>query len=160
MQRAVRRLDPNLPLGEIATMEQRISRSITTPRFYTALLMTFAIIAFALAAGGIYSSMLYTVGQRQREVGIRLALGAQAGDVAWMVVRHGTLLTGIGIAIGLAAALLFSRILESFVFGITTTDTATFAAVSFALAIVALTACYFPARRAAATDPIQTLRME
>jgi putative ABC transport system permease protein len=160
MQRAVRQLDSDLPLGELATMEERIARSITAPRFHAALLTTFGAIAFLLAAGGIYSSMLYTVGQRRREMGIRIALGARGGDVAWLVLRHGMLLATLGIVLGVGTGLLLSRFLESLVFGITTTDTTTIAMASLFLGGVALLASYVPARRAATADPMAALRSE
>ena len=160
MRQAVWELDPNLPLGEIVSMEKRISRSITAPRFYTLLLATFATIAFLLAAGGIYGSMLYSVGQRQREMGIRIALGARSANVVRMIVGRGMILIGIGIGLGLAGAITLSSVLESLVFGIATTDPATLIAVSVLLAVVATAACYFPARVAARADPLETLRAE
>ncbi len=160
IRRAVWEIEPNLPLGAIASMESRISRSVATPRFYASLLMTFAVVAFVLAAGGIYGSMLYSVGQRQRELGIRIALGAERRDVLRMIVGRGMLLTAIGIGLGLAGAYALSRTLESLVFGITATDPATFVIVSVLLSTVALLACFLPAARAARTDPIETLRAE
>ncbi len=160
IRRAVWEINPNLPLGAIASMESRISRSVATPRFYASLLTTFAVVAFVLAAGGIYGSMLYSVGQRQRELGIRIALGAERRDVLRMIVGRGMLLTAIGIGLGLAGAYALSRTLESLVFGITATDPATFVIVSVLLAAVALLACFLPAARAARTDPIETLRAE
>ncbi len=113
-----------------------------------------------LAAVGIYGTMSYTVGQRTREVGVRMALGADATKVLGMVVREGLVLSAVGIAIGLAGALLLSRTLASFLFGVTTTDPTTFTVVSLVLLIVAVVACYFPARRAARLDPATTLRSE
>ncbi len=160
MRQAVWDIDPNLPIGEMVSMEDRISRSITGPRFFTLLLATFAGIAFLLAAGGIYGSMLYSVARRQRELGIRLALGARAADIVKMVLSQGMILVGVGLTIGIAGSLAFSRLLESLVFGITTTDAATFGVVAVALAMVAMAACYLPARRAGSTDPLQTIRAE
>jgi ABC-type antimicrobial peptide transport system permease subunit len=104
--------------------------------------------------------MLYTVGQRRREMGIRIALGARGGDVAWLVLRHGMLLATLGIVLGVGTGLLLSRFLESLVFGITTTDTTTIAMASLFLGGVALLASYVPARRAATADPMAALRSE
>ena len=160
LRRLVWEIDPELPVIEVATMTTRIARSITEPRFYTLLLITFATIAIVLAAGGIYGTMLYSVSQRNHEFGIRIALGASSTNLLRTVVRNGLTLTITGIALGLVGAVAFSRLLESFVFGITTTDPATFAAVSALLTVVALSACLVPALRAARTDPMETLRGE
>ncbi len=113
-----------------------------------------------LAAVGIYGTLSYTVGQRTREVGVRMALGADATNVLSMVVREGLVLSAMGIVLGLAGALLLSRTLASFLFGVTTTDPTTFTVVPLMLLIVAVVAYYFPARRAAALDPAITLRGE
>jgi predicted permease len=157
---AVWSLDPNLPVDEIITMRQRVSTSVAVPRFYSMLLSVFAGVAILLAAGGIYGSILYSVGQRHRELGIRLALGARSIDVVHLIVRHGLTLTAMGIGLGLAGAYAVSRTLQSLVFGISATDGATFAAVSVLLATVALAASYVPARRAGRTDPMETLKAE
>jgi putative ABC transport system permease protein len=153
-------IEPNLPIVDIIPYERLVARSIAEPRFYSALLLTFAAIAVILAAGGIYGSMLYAVGQRNREMGIRLALGARGINVVTMIVGHGLVLTVTGVALGLAGAYGLTRTLESFLFEITATDVSTFATVSALLAAVALAACYVPARKAAATDPMETLRNE
>ena len=115
---------------------------------------------FTITNGGIYGSMLYSVGQMHREIGIRIALGAGRRRVVAMIVRTGLALTIAGITLGLGGAYALSRTLESFVFGLTTTDTPTFAAVAVLLGAVAMASCYLPARRAAATDPIETLRSD
>ena len=157
---AVWSLDPNLPVEGIVTMRDRVAESIGGERFYSALLTVFAAVAIALAAAGIYSSMLYSVGQRYRELGVRLALGARAGDVVRLIVRKGIVLTGMGVAIGLVGAFALSRTLESLVFGVSAADLPTFAAVSLMLGAVAVIACYLPARTAGKADPIVTLRAE
>ena len=157
---AVWSLDPNLPVEGIVTMRDRVAESIGGERFYSALLTVFAAVAIVLAAAGIYSSMLYSVGQRYRELGVRLALGARAGDVVRLIVRKGIVLTGIGVAIGLVGAFALSRTLESLVFGVSAADLPTFAAVSLLLGAVSVIACYLPARRAGKADPIVTLRAE
>ncbi|UCG86930.1 MAG: ABC transporter permease [Gemmatimonadota bacterium] len=153
-------VEPDLPIVDIIPYERQVANSIAEPRFYSALLISFATVAMLLAAGGIYGSMLYAVGRRHREMGIRLALGARGINVIGMIVRHGLMLTAIGVGLGLAGAYAASRTLESFMFGITAADPSTYVAVSALLAAVALAACYFPARKAAATDPMETLRAE
>ncbi len=147
-------------MPEVASLESYVSRSVAGPRFYSTLLTTFAVLAILLASGGIYGSMLYSVGQMHREIGIRIALGAGRRGVVAMVVRSGLALTLAGITLGLGGAYALSRTLESFVFGLTTTDAPTFAAVAVLLGAVAMASCYLPARRAAATDPIETLRSD
>ena len=153
-------LDPDLPIPDIVTMEGRMSRSVADERFYSAILAGFALIALLLAAAGVYATLLYSVRQRVREMGIRLALGAKSGDVVRLVLRRGLALTAIGIALGLAGALAGARFLGSMVFGITPRDPATLAAVSGLLALVALGACLLPAIRAGRTNPLETLRAE
>jgi putative ABC transport system permease protein len=160
LRSAVWALRPSLPVGEMTTMRQRVADSVAQPRFYTLLLTGFAAVAIVLAAGGIYGSMLYSVGQRQRELGIRMAVGAQAHQVLGLIVGHGMVLTVVGIGAGLLGALALSRVLESMLFGIATTDPATYASVSALLATTALAACYLPARQASRTDPIATLKSE
>ena len=160
LRQAVWAVEPDLPVDEIVTMRQRIATSMTGPRVLSTLLLTFATLAILLAAGGIYGSTLYTVGQRQRELGIRLALGARSGQVVGMVVRQGALLALIGIALGTAGAVGLSRLLNRLVFGITTTDLPTFATVAMLLGLVAIAASYVPARRAARADPMEALRSE
>jgi putative ABC transport system permease protein len=160
MRAAVWAVDPDLPVREILPLEQTVASAIAQPRFLSMLLSTFAVLAILLAAGGIYGSMLYSVGQRNREIGIRMALGAREGNVTAMILRSGLRLTLIGIALGLAGAFALSRTVESMLFGIERTDPLTFAAVSVLLGSVALAACYLPARKAAKADPIETLRAQ
>ena len=160
MRQAVWDFDPNLPVSGLAPMNARISNSITQPRFYTILLSTFAVVALLLAAAGIYGTMAYAVGQRKRVMSIRVALGAESHRVRRLVIGQGMSLVLLGIGGGLAGALGLSRVLTSFVFGITTTDVPTFSAVALVLALVAWLACYLPARRATQVDPIVALRAE
>jgi len=160
LRQAVWDLRPDLPVGEILTMSERVSDAVTEPRFYSVLVVAFAGIATFLAAAGIYSSVLYAVGQRHRELGIRRALGATQINVAAMVFRQGFLLTASGVSLGLAGAIVLSRTLEAFLFEITATDVSTYTSVSLLLAAVALIACYVPARRAARSDPMEILRSE
>ena len=131
--------------------------SIRTRRLSMLLFTAFAGAALLLAALGIYGVMAYSVTQRVREIGIRMALGAQTGDVLRMIVRQGMILTLVGVGVGLAGALGLSRVLASLLFGTNAIDPVTFAAISLLLAAVAFLACYFPARRAAKIDPIKAL---
>jgi len=160
MREAVWALEPDLPIEEITTMRQRVSDSLATPRFLSLLLGVFAGVALLLACGGIYGSMLYSVNQRQREMGIRLALGADGGSVIRLILGHGLVLTVIGLGIGIAGALALSSLMESLVWGIQATDPLTFVGVTLALAAAALMACFFPAYKASRADPLQTLRAE
>jgi len=157
---AIRAVDPDQPVYNLSAMDGRLSRSIAARRFNALLLGIFAAAAMILAATGIYGMMSYTVTQRTHEIGIRLALGAQARDVLRMIVRQGMALALIGMAIGLGAALALTRLLKSLLFGVSADDPLTFAAVSLLLVSVALLACWLPARRATKVDPMISLRSE
>jgi putative ABC transport system permease protein len=141
-------------------MSDIVSASVTRPRFYTVLFGTFAAIAIALAAIGIYGVMAHSVAQRTREIGIRLALGARRGQVLALVLKQGLLLTLAGVTIGLGGAAAATRYLEGMLFGLTPLDPPTFALVSLLLTLVATLATYVPARRATRVDPVQALRTE
>jgi len=154
----VKALDPDLAPDEIVPMERLISESLATPRFLSILLGTFASLALLLACSGIFASMLYTVGQRKREMGIRLAVGAGARQVSRMVLLEGVWLTGVGLALGAGATLASSRVLASHVWGVPTTDGTTLALVFGLLTAAALAACWIPARRASRADPVQALK--
>jgi putative ABC transport system permease protein len=160
VRREVGRLDPELPVTALAALDEVVSRSAARPRFYVLLLSLFAAAALLLAAVGIYGVLAYAVHQRSREIAIRMALGAGAREVQRLVLREGAVLAAAGLALGLGAALLLTRALGGLLFGIRPTDPATYAGVSLLLAAVALTACYFPARRAVRVDPLVVLRME
>jgi putative ABC transport system permease protein len=157
---AVQTLDKDQPIDRIAPMSDLLADSIAQPRFYTLLLTIFAAIAFSLAAVGIYGVMSYAVTQRTHEIGVRMALGAQAEDVLKLVVRNGMALALIGVAIGLAGAFALTRLMTTLLLWVTPTDVATFATVSALIIIVALLACYIPARRASKVDPLVALRYE
>jgi putative ABC transport system permease protein len=156
----VRDVDPDQPLYHVATLQQVLSESLAPRRFNVLLLGIFAGIALALATVGIYGVMAISVTQRTHEIGIRMALGAERRDVLRLVVRHGLKLTVIGLGIGIAGALALTRFLSTLLYGVRPTDPLTFVAVSLLLAVVALFACYIPARRATKVDPMVALRYE
>jgi putative ABC transport system permease protein len=157
---AARQFDAHASLDAVATMEQIVSNSITRPRMYAVLVGIFAGVAFALAVIGLYGVMAYAVVQRTREIGVRVALGAERRDVMRLVLRRSVALTAGGIVIGIAGAAGLTRYLESLLFGLRPLDPATFAAVAVAFAAVAMLASYVPARRAASVDPLIALRHE
>ena len=156
----ISKLDPELPVTRIATMEQRLSTAIAQPRFRTSLIALFAAIALALACIGIYGVISYSVAQRTHEIGIRMALGARRGDVLTLVLKGGLKLALMGVAIGIAGAFGFTRLIATLLFGVSATDATTFATVSAGLILVALLSCYIPARRATNVDPLVALRYE
>jgi putative ABC transport system permease protein len=153
-------VDRNQAVANIRTMEQYLADSVTEPRFTTVLLGLFAALALALAVVGIYGVMSYLVTQRTHEIGIRLALGARSCDVLRMVVGQGMALTMSGLVIGLTLAFAATRLLTNLLYGVGPTDPLTFVVISSLFALVALLACYIPARRAAKVDPIVALRHE
>ena len=158
LRRDVAALDRELPIAKIEPMTAVIGASIAERRFTMWLLTAFAAAAVALATIGIYGVLAYLVGQRTQEIGVRLAIGATPGNVVALFVREGAALTLVGVVSGVAGALAVTRALSTLLFGVTTTDPATFAAVAGALAAVALLASYVPARRAARVDPMTALR--
>jgi putative ABC transport system permease protein len=160
VRQAVQEVDRTQPMSEVRTMENIVSDSLMQPRFNLVLLGIFGSLALLLSAAGIYGVISYSVTQRTHEIGIRLALGAQAKDVLKMVVWQGMLLITMGIGLGLIGALFLTRLMAALLFGIKSTDPLTFAAVAAILAVVALAACLVPARRAAKTDPLVALRYE
>jgi len=160
IQHEIQSVDSQLAASKIRTMEQVISESTARQNFNMLLLTIFAGLALLLAAIGIYGLMSYTVEQRTQEIGIRMALGADRGDMLKLVVRQGMLLTGIGVVIGLAASFGLNRLLANLLFGVKTTDPITYATVALILLSVALLASYIPARRATKIDPIIALRYE
>jgi putative ABC transport system permease protein len=153
-------VDKDLPLYNVAVMEQVVAKRVTDPRFYTLLLGSFSALALILAVAGIYSLISFSVTQRTHEIGIRLALGAQGGDVLRLVLRQGMTLALAGLAIGLAGSYALTRVLSEFLYQVSVTDPATFAVLSCLLAAVAVLACYLPARRATKVDPLVALRHE
>ncbi len=160
VRKEVAAIDKEQPVAVIRTMDEWVNRSTATPRYRTTLLGLFAALAMILAATGIYGVMSYSVAQRTHEIGIRMALGARHGDVLRLVVSQGMLLVVVGLGIGVAAALALTRLMQSLLFGVTAKDPITFVAVAGLLAVVALIACYIPARRATKVDPLTALRYE
>jgi putative ABC transport system permease protein len=153
-------MDQDVPLFGVKTLNEYLSASVAAPRFSSTLLSIFAAVALVLTVVGLYGVMSYSVAQRTNEIGIRLALGAQARDVVMMIVKQGTKLILIGLAIGLLGAFALTRLVASLLFGVTAKDPFTFAAVALLLALVALLACYVPAWRATKVDPMEALRCE
>jgi len=157
---AFHEIDPEQPVYDVLPMDEIVDRSLSPQWLNTALLTLFASVALVLATVGVYGVLSYSVGLRTREIGIRMALGSRSSEVVWMVLRHGGLLAGVGILIGLGGALLLSGILATLVYQITTKDLLSFISAPLVLFVVALGASYIPARRAAAVDPMSILRME
>ncbi len=156
----VAEVEPNQALHNVMTMEQRLANITTSRRLNTVLLGSFAAVALLLAVVGIYGVMSYAVTQRRREIGVRMALGAQKSDVLGLVIGGGLRLALAGVVIGLIGALALTRYLSSLLYSVKATDPLTFFAVSLVLASVAFLACWLPARRAANVDPMEALRYE
>jgi predicted permease len=156
----IKALDPDLPIYNVKTMAARIDESLARRRFAMTLLALFAALAFGLAAIGTYGVIAYLVSQGTREIGIRMALGATPGRVSAMVLRTGLSMAALGVAAGLAGALLLTRFMQSLLFGIGAADPRTFIVIVGLLALMVLTATWVPARRAARIDPLISLRGE
>jgi predicted permease len=156
----VRAMDPDLPVSGVATMEDLITRSVAERRFLMLLLGVFAAAAMLLAAVGIYGVTAYGVQQRRHEIAVRMAVGAQPGELKRLILGQGLALAAAGIAIGVAAAFVLTRLMSGLLYGITATDAATFAVIALLLMLVALVAAYVPARRAMRVDPIASLRLD
>jgi putative ABC transport system permease protein len=160
IRRAVTALDPDLPVSEIRTLDERLDQSIAQPRVSMMLLAIFALMALVLAAVGIYGVLSYTVTQRTRELGIRMALGAESNSVMRLVVGQAMVPALIGVGLGLAGAWGATRLMSSLLFGVSATDPVTFIVVALFLLAVALLASWVPARRATRVDPLIALRAE
>ena len=160
VRRKILAVDGDQPIAKVQTLEDRVSESLAKKRFTTILLGLFAALGVTLAVVGIYSVLSYSVSQRSHEIGVRMALGAESGDVVRLILRRGMALTLAGLAIGLAIAVLFTRVMESILYQVKPTDPVIFVAIAAGLVVVALLASYLPARRAARFDPIVTLRAD
>jgi putative ABC transport system permease protein len=160
LREQVQAVDPNLPVFGERSMESVVSESLGQRRFAMQVVALFGVLALLLASIGIYGVMAYSVNQRTREIGIRVALGASTGAIMGWVLRQGLVLIVVGVSTGLLAAFGLMRLLRSLLFGVAATDLVTYAALAAVLAVVALVACYIPARRATRIDPLIALRHE
>ena len=160
MRRAVESVDPEQPIRGAQLLEKAIARSVAPQRFVTTLFLLFASLALVLAIVGIYGVMSNSVTQRTQEIGIRIALGAQGGDVLRLILGQGLTLALMGVAIGVAASLVLTRVMSSLLYDVSATDTATFVVIAVCLTGVSLLACYLPSRRAMKVDPMVALRYE
>jgi putative ABC transport system permease protein len=160
LRSALAEIDPNQPLVKVRTMEENMAATVAQPRFRTWLIGIFAAVALVLAAVGVYGVMSYTVTQRTNEIGIRVTLGAQPEDVFKTIVGEGMRLALAGVGIGIVAALVLTRLLQSFLYGVSAYDPLTFVGVAILLTMVAAAASFFPARRATLVDPMVALRYE
>jgi predicted permease len=156
----IRRVAPELPIQATVTMDEAVAASVAAPRFRTLLLVLFAVSATLIATCGIYGLMAYTVTQRRREIGVRMALGADRGDVIRLVLTRALRVVGAGLIVGLVGAAGVTRVLQRFLFGVTATDPIAFTIVTLLLLAVALLAAWLPARRATRIDPWAALRAE
>ena len=160
VRKEIRAIDPELPVTNVRTVDELISRSLSATKFSVWLLSLFAGVAFLLAGIGVYGVMSYAVTQRTREIGVRIALGAQTRDVLRMIVGQGAKTALAGIALGLGASFALTRLLATLLFGVSIYDPLTYIAIAMSLFTVALIACYLPARRASKIDPMNALRQE
>ena len=160
IRREVQSVDPEQPLGNVRTLDALVEGTIAPRRFSMLLASVFACVALVLGAVGLYGVLSYTVAQRSREIGIRMALGAQRGDVHRLVISQGMRLALAGVAAGVLAAVALTRLMSSLLFGVSATDPQTFVSIALLLIVVALAACYLPARRASKVDPLIALRYE
>jgi predicted permease len=160
IREAVRQIDRNLPLSEITTVNTLAEERLVQERLFAYLTTFFGLLALLLAGIGLYGVMAYSVTQRTREIGVRMALGARAADVLRLFIRQGMAIVAIGVAIGLGGAVALTRLVSSWLFDVSPTDPVTFACVALLLSLIALVACWLPARRAAKVDPVRALRHE
>jgi putative ABC transport system permease protein len=160
VRQTAKSLDKDQPVYGVRTLESVMSEAVAKPTFRTFLLGVFALVALILAMVGVYGVMSYSIAQRTREIGIRMALGAQGPDVLKLIIGHGMALAFVGVGIGLVASFALTRVMSQLLFGVRPTDPLTFGLVTAVLIAVALMACYIPARRAAKVDPLIVLRSE
>jgi hypothetical protein len=160
MKRAVAAIDPSVPVGDVTTLEAVVGRAVAQPRYEATLLTIFGALAGILAVVGCYGVMAHSVAQRTREIGVRMALGATRHAVAGAVLARGARMVGVGLGAGLLLAVGLTRVLERSLYGVSPTDPATFVGATAVLALVSLLATWLPARRAAAVEPVRTLKEE
>jgi predicted permease len=160
VRREARALDPNLPVYRVTTLADHFTAVLTPQRMLTNLVSGFGLLALALAGAGLFGSLAYSVEQRRQEIGVRIALGAQSRDVLALIILSGMKLTLLGLAIGLPASYGLTKLMKNYLYGVSLTDPLTFVVISVTLLVVALLACYAPARRAVGIDPLQALRHE
>ena len=160
VRREVQALDPNLPVYDVKTMEQRVDESTGNRRFITFVLGIFAVIAIVLTGGGIYSVMAYSVSQRTHEIGIRMALGAGRRQILGLVIGKAMRLTFLGAAVGIASSILLTRVMTGLLYGLQATDILTFSVTTLGLFVITLLAGFVPAYRATRVDPLTALRYE
>jgi ABC-type antimicrobial peptide transport system permease subunit len=160
LERAVWSVEPNVPLANVQTLEQIQALSMAQTSFALVMLAIAATVALLIGTIGIYGVIAYAAAQRTREIGVRMALGAQIGDVRKMFLRHGLSLTAAGIALGIVVAIVLTRVMSALLFGVGPMDPMTYAVVSGVLAAIALVATYLPARRASRVHPIIALRAD
>jgi putative ABC transport system permease protein len=160
LEAAARDINKDMPLFQTSTMDQVLETSIAQQRLSLIVMVTFAVVALTLASLGLYGVIAHAVTERTHEIGVRMALGAEARHVLGLMIRQGLTTTAIGVAIGVAGAVALSRWIQDLLFGVTATDPATFAAVVATLMAVAFVACYVPAWRATRVDPTMALRSE
>jgi ABC-type antimicrobial peptide transport system permease subunit len=160
VRQTIWKVDPDQPMWKIRTVEFLVNRSFANRQFLMALMGIFAALALVLTMIGLYGVITYLVNQRTREIGVRMALGAQVRDIMQMVLKQGMLLVLSGVALGIVGAWFLSRLISRLLYQVSATDPQTFAGVVLLLTVVALLACYLPARRAAKVDPLVALRHE
>ena len=153
-------MDKNLPLYNLQSLDYYVDRTLTQPRYNTLLMSSFALLALILTMVGLYGSISYSVARRTHEIGIRMTLGAQRRDIMRAVIRDGMLVGAVGLAIGIPVAVAATRLIRSLLYGVSSSDPATFIAASLILLIVSLLASFIPAFRAAKIDPMQAVRTE
>jgi putative ABC transport system permease protein len=158
VQRAVWGVNPNLPIASVQSLAEIRASSMAQTSFALTMLAIASVVALLLGLVGIYGVVAYIAAQRTREIGVRMALGAQASDIRTLFVSHGLKLVGAGVVLGVASAMAVTRLMSVLLFGVGPMDAPTYAAVSLGLAVVALIATYLPARRAARVDPVVALR--
>lgn len=160
VRNVIHRLDPQQPIGQVITMDGLMARSVARSRFNSLLLAIFSVVALVMAAVGIYGVMSYSVLQRTHEIGVRMALGAQRGDVLKLILKQGIILAITGVLVGLAGSFGLTRVISTLLFDVAATDKTTFAAVAVGLFVITFVASYIPAWRATRVDPLVALRYE